>query len=371
MTARLGAALGLLALLALGAACDTGDDGDARADVRRAMLSDMATRVITPVHAQFVTDATALETTIGALDANPTATTLASAQQAWRTAARSWPRLAALNLPGVKFGLYHNRIATRPANVDAVTDALSSSDPIDLAFIQSRGSNARGLPALEYLLFAGADPLADLQDERRRAYALAISEDIRGQAEALETKWSATGGDEIGMFVAADTEGRNLQSSVSRIVNEIAMVAEDLRHIAIGRPMGIARNPEDPNSDPRPELVEAPYAQESIAVYRETLAGLRALMTSGDGTGLDDYLVALDAQIDGQPVGAAVLAQIDETDAAIGALDASLRTSIETDPEAVRAVYDEAGDLLRIVKVDMANWLGVSITFSDNDGDSG
>ncbi|MEL6616329.1 MAG: imelysin family protein, partial [Bacteroidota bacterium] len=302
---------------------------------------------------------------------DPTAATLASAQQAWETAAISWQRLAALNLPGVKFGLYHNRIATRPANVEAVEEGLSGSETVDLAYIQRRGSNARGLPVLEYLLFDGDDPLATLQNARRRAYARAVSEDVLGQAEALEAKWSATGGDEIGMFIAADTEGRNLQSSVSRIVNEMAMVTEDLRYVAIGRPMGIARNPEEPGGDPRPELVEAPYALESVALYREALAGLRDLFTSGGGTGLDDYLTALDAEIDGQPVGAAVLAQIDETEAAIDALGMPLREAIESNPEAVRTVYAEAGDLLRIVKVDLANWLGVSITFSDNDGDSG
>ncbi|HIG73654.1 MAG TPA: hypothetical protein EYQ24_03480 [Bacteroidetes bacterium] len=368
MSARFGAVLGLTALLALGAACDAADDGDARADVRRAMLTDLADRVILPAHASIVAEAGTLADATQALDADPTDETLEAAREAWVSAARSWQRLAALNLPGVKFGLYHNRIATRPANVTAVEEVIGGTETISAALVESRGSNVRGLPALEYLLF-GDDALARLADPRRRAYARFVAADVLSQAEALQTKWSAGGGDEIGMFLAADTEGRNLQSSVSRIVNELAMVAEDLRYETIGRPLGVARTPEDESTGPQPGLVQAPYAGVSVALYRETLAGVRALVTGGGGTGLDDYLVALGAEIDGQPVGAAVLAQIDATDAAAAALQAPLREAVVSDPEGVRAVYDEAGELLRLLKTDMANWLGVSITFSDNDGD--
>ena len=148
MTARLGAALGLLAFLALGAACDGTSDADARADVRHAMLSDLATRVIEPGHARFVTEAGTLASATATLDADPTAANLEAAREAWTNAALAWQRLAALNLPGVKFGLYHNRIATRPANVEGVETLLAGGETLDAAFIEGRGSNVRGLPVL-------------------------------------------------------------------------------------------------------------------------------------------------------------------------------------------------------------------------------
>lgn len=366
------AALGALALLA--AACDSGDEGGAatdRAAVRQAMLADLAGRVILPVHDAFVADAEALAAATAAFADAPDAATLDAAQAAWLEAAKTWRRLSALNLPGVRFGLYHNRVSTWPANTEAVEEAVAAGEPISADYVAGRGSNARGLPGLEYLLFAGsdADVLATMADPQRRAYARFVAADVADQGRALREKWAASGGDEIGMFLAADTEGRDLQSSLSRVVNEMAMVAEDLRHAKVGRPLGIARKPGDADGAPDPSLVEAPYAGASVALFRADLAGLRALLTGGGGTGIDDYLATLDAEIDGQPLGAALLAQIEATDRAAAALDGRFGEAVAERSPAAEALYDETGTLLRLIKTDLANWLGVSITFSDNDGD--
>ncbi|MEM7788313.1 MAG: imelysin family protein [Bacteroidota bacterium] len=357
-----------LALMA--AACDSSEDvaGDDRAAVRQALLTDLADRVILPAHDGFVADAEALATATAAFADAPSEGTLDAARSAWRQAAGTWRQLSALNLPGVRFGLYHNRISTWPADTEFVEEAVATSETIDASYVSARGSNARGLPGLEYLLFED-DALADMSDPQRRAYARFVAADIRDQGRALRDKWSTEGGDEIGMFLDADTEGRDLQSSISRVVNEMAMVSEDLRYQKVGRPLGIARNASDTDSDPDPSLVESPYAGASMALFRSDLAGLRALVTGGGGTGLDDYLVTLDAEIDGQPLGEALLAQIDATDQAAAALGDGYRQAVAARSPQAEALYDETRTLLRLVKTDLANWLGVSITFSDNDGD--
>ena len=363
------AIVGGLALSA--AACDStegGGEGDDRAAVRQALLADLADRVILPAHDAFVTDAEALATATAAFADAPSQGTLDAARSAWREAAGTWRGLSALNLPGVRFGLYHSRISTWPANTAFVEEAVASSETIDLAYVERRGSNARGLPALEYLLFEG-DALADMADPQRRAYARFVAADVEGQGRALREKWSADGGDEIGMFRAADTEGRDLQSSVSRIVNEMAMVGEDLRYQKVGRPLGAARNADDAGTEPDPSLVESPYAGASMDFFRNDLAGLRALVTGGGGTGLDDYLATLDAEIDGQPLGQVLLDQIDATDQAAAALGDDYQQAVAVRSSAVEALYQETRTLLGLIKTDLANWLGVSITFSDNDGD--
>lgn len=359
-------ALLFLCVLSVSLAACT-DGGEDRAPVRQALLADLANRVIEPAHARFATDAAALEAAVADLAADPSETTLDAARMAWTEAARSFHRLSALNLPGVRFGLYHNRILTWPADTARIEEAVATEEEIDLGYVERLGSNVRGLPGLEYLLFA--DEASTTGDSQRRAYVAAVAEDVSAQADALLEKWSHDGGDELGMFEAADSEGRNLQSSISRIVNEMAMVAEDLRYEKLGRPMGVARDPNEPGGEPRPDLVESPYAEVALALIREDLVGLRALVTADGGTGLDDYLATLDAEVDGQPFGDVLLAQIDATDAAAAAITPSLRDAITSDPETIRVLYDETGDLLRLIKSDLANWLGVSITFSDNDGD--
>ncbi|MEL7362081.1 MAG: imelysin family protein [Bacteroidota bacterium] len=354
---------------------------DDRAAVRTAMLADLANNVIGPAHTQFAAEAAALQTAVDAFVADPNATTLAAAQGAWVEAATQWERLSALNLPSIQFGLYHNRISIWPTDVFEVEQLLTTGDAIDVAFVNRQGSNKRGLPVLEYLLFAdgmeaqgrASDDaiLAAMQGANRQAYASAVAADVVAKANDLADVWSRDGGDELGMFEAADSEGRNLQSSVSRIVNEMAMVTEDLRYVLLGRPFGIARNPEEPGGAPDAMRVQTPYAQVSKQLFEANLDGLHALVTANGSTGLDDYLDTLDATFGGQPLGTALLAEIDATEAAVDQLGSTIFDAVGTNPTGGQAAHDAAGDLLRIVKVDLANQLGVSITFSDNDGDSG
>jgi predicted lipoprotein len=106
-----------------------------------------------------------------------------------------------------------------------------------------------------------------------------------------------------------------------------------------------------------------------MALFREDLVGLRTLVTGGGGTGLDDYLATLGAEIDGQPLGAVLLAQIDATDRAAATLGDGYQQAVADRSPQAEALYAETGTLLRLIKTDLANWLGVSITFSDNDGD--
>ncbi|MEM6784049.1 MAG: imelysin family protein [Bacteroidota bacterium] len=380
--------LSLAFLLSLGLAAglvacdgDTQAATDDRAAVRAAMLADLAGNVIEPTHAAFAVDAAALQTAVDAFVGDPNATTLAAAQSAWVTAAVQWEKLSALNLPSIQFGLYHNRISIWPTDLFEVEQLLASNEAVDVDFVNRQGSNKRGLPVLEYLLFAdGMDAqgpasadavIAAMGDANRSAYAAAVAADVVAKANDLVEVWSRDGGDELGMFEAANSEGRNLQSSVSRIVNEMAMVTEDLRYVLLGRPFGIARNPEDPDTPPDPMRVQAPYAQISAQLFEANLEGMRALITAGGGTGLDDYLATLDATFDGQPFGSALLAQLDATEAAVEALDPTLFDAVSANPTGGQAAHDSGGDLIRIIKVDLAAQLGVSITFSDNDGDSG
>lgn len=363
---------------ALSAGCDSGSDGENLTTVRRAMLTNLADRVIAPSHDAFVSDVETLVTAITSFESDPSSANLDAVQTAWTTAARSWRPLSALNLPGpVRSGLYHNRISTWPVRIARVEEILATEQDYDEAYMRTLGSNTRGLPVLEYLFFdeAGNSVVlnrlsADAQANKRRTYARAAVQDLNSQAMNLRDAWSRTGGDALGTFEAADTEGRNLQSSVSRLVNEMSMVAEDIRHVKLGPPLGISRDPNKPNGAAEPLLVEAPYARISIDLIREDLAGLRALVTGNDGTGLAAYLDALDAESDGQPFSGTLLARIDAMDAATAALTPSLRDAVVNDAEASRQVYDESLELLRAIKTDLANWLGVSITFSDNDGDS-
>ena len=55
---------------------------------------------------------------------------------------------------------------------------------------------------------------------------------------------------------------------------------------------------------------------------------------------------------------------------AIGGLDGSLRAAVVEQPRQVRAVYDRLDELRRTLDTEVVSLLGVSVGFSDTDGDS-
>ena len=61
--------------------------------------------------------------------------------------------------------------------------------------------------------------------------------------------------------------------------------------------------------------------------------------------------------------------QFTECQKQLDAIEGTLEDEIITNPEAVVALKDSFRDLLVLIKVDMANVLGSTITFNDNDGD--
>src|SRR5437867_7740551 len=111
-----------------------------------------------------------------------------------------------------------------------------SSHTIDQSLLDEFGSTAKGLFALDYLLFelkgspGPASPtsstalelLSGSKAQRRGAYLLALARDLQLKAEQLATDWSAS--DEhsaSAKFVAGG------QQSVNLLVNQLAKAIEE------------------------------------------------------------------------------------------------------------------------------------------------
>ena len=132
----------------------------------------------------------------------------------------------------------------------------------------------------------------------------------------------------------------------------------------LGRPLGIAEG-----DGPHPEEVEAGLSGNSLAQIQQNVTAVQIAFTGGDGLGLDDYLDYLGAESEGIPLSQKINEQFATTQAALNAIEPPLATAVSQDTATVQAAYDEMRQLLILIKVDMANQLGVTITFNDSDGD--
>ncbi|MEE8305577.1 MAG: imelysin family protein, partial [Candidatus Tectomicrobia bacterium] len=131
--------------------------GDATSAVpfdRSHMLRHLAHQVMSPTYTAFATAVHELNRTTTPFCDAPTAVHLATLQDAWRRAVALWQRSAAFRLgPASAVASSIDFWPTRPRLIER---HLTSSQPLTAAFLASVGSAARGLPAIEYLLF---DPI--------------------------------------------------------------------------------------------------------------------------------------------------------------------------------------------------------------------
>ena len=339
---------------------------------RQALLTNVTDSLILPGHDALLTALRDLEASTRAFAANPNAGTLEAAQKAWLNANLARMAVLTYRLGPVDESLLHNRLDNRPPRTAFIDDEiLAGTMPIDAAYIDSIGSSSVGLGAMEYLLFdpAGGDAavLATFSGDggaRRRELLVALAAAMPPKAEELRRIWAADGENYAAAFVAADMDAGELQGSINMLTNQLISDVEQIINDRLGKPLG-----KRTNGALRPDLVEAPYSGATLPRIIATLQGQRAVFTGGDGLGLDDYLDFLGARADDGLLSKAITAQFDAAIAALEAIDGPLETAIYDDPAGVEAAYQEVFDLLVLLKADMVNQLGLTLTFNDSDGD--
>ncbi len=348
---------------------------------RRAMLENLVQQIILPAHQNMAMQAVALESAIKAFAAAPTPESLEAAQGAWRAAVRAWQPCAVFAVRAVE--RLHTPISKAPPNPRLIEGFINSEQVIDEAFIESIGSTSKGLPALEYLLFAREGTEAShwdalIRNPRRIVYVVALGENLRRKTAELLNVWQERYAD---AFINADADGGDLQGSVSMLLNQLVITLEDVIMRRIDMPLYRAI----PNST-RPELSESPLAGYSLQSILITISAVQDTFNGADGLGFDDYLNTLGVRRDDQLLADLINAQFEVAQESLRALlppsagfgDAlgesappydAFAHALRTDPSRIVEARQAVHGVLRLIKADVANNLGVTITFSDGDGD--
>lgn len=339
---------------------------------RQALLTNVTDNLILPGHEALLNALRDLEAAARAFAATPDPGTLEAVQKAWLNANLARMAVLTYRLGPVDDSLLHNRLDNRPARTSFIdNDILAATTPIDVATIDAIGSSSVGLGAIEYLLFdpAGGDAAVVAAfggdgGARRRELLVALTAAMPPKAEELRRIWAADGANYAAAFIAADMDAGELQGSINMLTNQLIGDVEEIVNTRLGMPLG-----KRSNGALRPDLVEAPYSGATLPRIIATLEGQRAAFTGGDGPGLDDYLNFVDARALDGPLSKAITTQFDAAIAALQAIDGPLETAIYDDPVGVEAAYQEVFDLLVLLKADMVNQMGLTLTFNDSDGD--
>lgn len=294
-----------------------------------------------------------------AIDVN--ANTLASAQTALKTAWKSFQSLSPL-----RFGPGEDLIPsinTFPTNDNALQEF------VDSGVYENPSDDEQGFPALDWLLneqeLTDEEIIALFSDattgESRRNILVECSAKILAVTTAIETGWI---NGYASTFVNA--AGASAGSGMSLYVNNLVQNYETLKRNKIALPLGLLTL-----DIPLPDKVEVFHGGYSIEMALVHLAAVKRGFVGEEGRGIKALLDELGAFHDASQMNLsdAILTQLEEAEVALALVPDPLSSTIESDPAIVQAAYDELQAAVVLLKADLPSALGISITFTDNDGD--
>lgn len=334
---------------------------------QESMLNNIGSNVLLPGIQHFAASAAAANTAIASFTASPDAASLTAAQNAWVQLALDWATAASFDFGPMNDQLLSAQIDTWPVNTTKIENAVNTQ-----ADAATQGSDAKGLKALEYLLFdkngnqqvLGKYTGDDEAATNRKKYLASVAQNLVTISSTLQNAWSGDG-KYFSTFTSA--KGNNVSSSVSLLVNTISLYLDVVKNMKVGNPIGMGVKIND--NQPHPDMIEYTLAEQSLPAMKANVQSMKAAFDGGNGQGLDDLLDYVKAQKDGQNLSAVINSTFDDVIAKIDAVTPPYATAVSGQTQQLKDIYNSLKLLIAYFKVDVANNLGVTITFSDTDGD--
>ncbi len=328
------------------------------------LLKNVGENIILPGYEAFVNSTNDLKLEEEIFTANPSEANLNSLRTKWANSYTEWQKVGFFNFgPAETNGLL--TVNYYPTNIALLQDYISSGN-YNLSAASS--TFVKGFPALDYLLFGVANSDTEIisfytNTTSATEYLSAVVADINDLSKTVRDQWAA---DYLETFT--NNTGTSAGSSLSLVVNSLIQYIElHVRNGKVGIPNGNSVVT-DQRLGPFPEKTEGYYSEiYSLGLLKTSLESIREYYIGGNGEGLHDYLVKLDAQ-DGT-LATDFLAILDNTLSKIGNLNNDYQAEIINNGTAVTEVFNNLKTMVALLKVDIVSAISISITYADNDGD--
>ena len=335
---------------------------------RKAMLTNYGSKVIVPAYTAFNLACVRLDSTITDFNLSPDAARLLNLQTVFKNTYRVWQSASSFGF-GPADDLYLSKnMNTFPCDTNKINSYVNSGT-YNLDAIAN--SDAKGLPAMDYLLFGMSKEntsllvryTTDNAAAKRKAYLAALSASMKTNASAVLNGWNNY------MTTFLNASGTDVGSSLGQLINELDEDLEILKNYKIGLPLG-----KQSMGSPFPGKVEAYYCGISSELAVLHLKSVQSIyvgkgLAEGNLLGLDDNLGAIDAKYNNGSLNVAIANQFTAAINKMQAVPDPLSNSIINNQALVNAAYVEIQKLVVLLKTDMPSSLGILITYEDNDGD--
>lgn len=354
----------LLFALAFLSSCGGDEGGEATTIDRTPFLENIGNNLIIPRYEAFSNKSEELSASIELLVATPDAENLADARQAFRSAYLAWQGCSQFEFGPADAILLRNSINIFPTDVSQIQANISSGN-YNLEALSNNA--AKGLPALDYLLYGLADTdediIAALEDPNTGRYVEAVAQAISDKATEVYKAWASNEGNYVATFIAAN--GTDQGSGLGQLVNSYNEDYELNKNFKLGVPSGIKLLGEK-----FPEKAEGYYSGLSMELMKENYRASEAVFLGTGSNGANgDGLVDLLRDHGANELANDITAQYGEVFAAFDALPADFLGAIESNQAELQTAYDAAQSMVVLTKTEMPSVLGVQISYQDGDND--
>lgn len=347
------------------------DNSDETGLDRKPMLVNYADNYIVPAYTAMANSLAQLKTKVDAFVTSPDETKLNELKTACSEANLLWQRVDMLEFGPAEDVSLRMYINTYPVTVSKVEANISSGN-FDLEPFGNK--DAQGFPALDYLLNGLAAGSAatlpyytsDVNAANRKQYLQSIVNKMVQKVQGVKEAW----GSYRNTFV--ESTGTDVNSSLSKLVNAYVLYYERyLRSGKVGLPAGAM------TGTAVPEITESYYSPESANGY--ALTALQAFTRfyegaafdgSSTGSSMKDYLKSIGTKDEnGTLIADLVTTKLSEAESKLKAFSTPLKDGVKNNRPEVLGIYDALQQVVPLLKVDMVSAFGISITYTDNDGD--
>ena len=336
---------------------------------RRATLQGLVDKVFVPMLEAFELRSQELSDQATALCRSPDESALRRTHEAWHAARAAAKRLEVLSfgphtLPPYRLSGQFDFWPLRP---DSVEEVLLGDQPLSGNAGRRLGAAAKGLPAIEYLLFAPGVGAATFEPGSRRCqYLLALGAELERVASELLAVFRDEYAPEL-LLQPGTERYAHIAESFSEVVNSLVSTTDIVRLEKLGRPYGLKNA-----GQVQPDKLESRYAPRSIDDAIDTLAGIEAVYYGRfEGHRTDGISGMLQRGIGPQvgPQDAHFERNLSAALASLRAIDGPLEDALTQDRAGVQAALDALRELQIFLQVDLTQALSVTVTFGGSDGD--
>lgn len=333
---------------------------------RTAQLKNIYTNGISVLTENFISKITNLKKNTISFKQNYSLENLTRIQDNWKNTMLVWKELEVYNLGEIEDSFIHFEINRWETNTRLIDEYINSLDIINETYIESKGSSSKGLSALEYLLFSSEDNQIVLNTFtsssnklRRFEYLLALIENLDRKANQLKTLWV----NNKDSFITSLENG--ISGSQSQITNAMVSILEEIIISKLGKPLG-----EQTGGITNINYLESYRSGFSLSIISKYLQAVEKCFTGNFKQnsikwGYDNYLELIGKTDLTKKINDAIL----DCKLKIEGINNPLRIELLTNKEKITELRSSFTNLLVLVKVDLANAIGTTITISDNDGD--